>query len=229
MPSSEPAPVSDSRKTKRSEKLSQRREDRAKRKSQPVNKGAGRNVWIAAIGAAVIGVLAIGIFAISSGDDGSNTTASGGTASSSDGRFPIIPYQRPDKIGTEEIDFTELLGTGQPVVLNFWAGQCPPCRAEMPAFQNVHDTYGEDFLLVGVDVGPYIGLGSRDSALNLLSELGITYPAAGAQDARAVQDYNVLSMPTTIFYDGEGVEVARQVGLLQEDVLLARVQEIVGA
>jgi thiol-disulfide isomerase/thioredoxin len=37
------------------------------------------------------------------------------------------------------------------VALNFWAGQCPPCRAEMPAFQRVYDRHSDDFLLVGVD------------------------------------------------------------------------------
>jgi len=226
--------VSESRKTKRAERLAQRREERAQHKTGSTNKGPGRNVWLAAIGAVVIGVVAVGIFAFGSGDQETNTAAAGGTntdtSASSDGNFPVIAYPAGiEDLGPDQLDFTELLGTGEPVVLNFWAGQCPPCRAEMPAFQNVYDTYGEDFLLVGVDIGPFIGLGTRQSAIDLLVELGITYPTAYSVDARAMQDFNILSMPTTVFYDGEGIEVGRASGLLTEDALEARVRDLVNA
>ena len=46
-------------------------------------------------------------------------------------------------------------------------------RAEMPAFQRVYDTYGADFLLLGVDVGPFLGLGTNQSAIDLLAELDL--------------------------------------------------------
>ena len=206
-----------------------RKARRANRKSGSSGSGVGRNVWLAVIAAAVIGVVAIGIFAFSSGDqEPAATTAAAGTSTSTSGDFPLVAYQGADVLGASELDFTELLGTGTPVVLNFWAGQCPPCRAEMPAFQNVYDTYSDDFLLVGVDIGPFIGLGTRQSAIDLLAELGITYPAAGAETAQAVQDYNVLGMPTTVFYDGEGAEVSRQTGLLTEQALESRVRELIG-
>jgi len=228
--------VPESRKAKRAERLEQRREERAQRKSGASSNGVGRNVWLAAIAAAVIGVVAIGIFAFSSGGQETNATASSenGTATStstdSDGNFPIIAY--PEGIaalGPNELEFTELLGTGKPVVLNFWAGQCPPCRAEMPAFQSVYDTYSDDFLLVGVDIGPFIGLGTRQSAIDLLVDLDITYPTAYSVDARAMQDFNVLGMPTTVFYDGDGVEVNRHTGLLTEQALEENVRALVGA
>jgi cytochrome c biogenesis protein CcmG/thiol:disulfide interchange protein DsbE len=228
--------VPESRKAKRAERLEQRREERAQRKPGASSNGVGRNVWLAAIAAAVIGVVAIGIFAFSSGDQETNTTASSenGTAAStstdSDGNFPIIAYpQAIAELGADQLEFTELLGTGKPVVLNFWAGQCPPCRAEMPAFQRVYDTHSEDFLLVGVDIGPFIGLGSRQSAIDLLAELEVTYPTAYSVDARAMQDFNVLGMPTTVFYDGDGVETGRHTGLLTEQALEARVQDLIGA
>jgi len=62
--------VPESRKAKRAERLEQRREERAQRKSGASSNGVGRNVWLAAIAAAVIGVVAIGIFAFSSGGQG---------------------------------------------------------------------------------------------------------------------------------------------------------------
>jgi thiol-disulfide isomerase/thioredoxin len=225
--------VSESHKSKRAQRRAQRREERDKRTAKSSSKGAGRPIWLAAIGAAVIGIVAIGIFSFGlSGQDATTTAGAGANSrdSSTAGRFPIVAYPRGiPAIGSPQRDFTELLGTGQPVVLNFWAGQCPPCRAEMPAFQSVYDTHGDDFLLVGVDVGPFIGLGTTQSAIDLLAELGITYPTARALDARAVQDHNILSMPTTIFYDGEGVEVARQSGVLSEDMLGTRVRDLIEA
>jgi len=151
------------------------------------------------------------------------------TESAPAGRFPIVAYQGADLLGGEELDFTDLLGRGTPVVLNFWAGQCPPCRAEMPAFQRVYDRYKDDVLLVGVDIGPFIGLGSHDDARALLAELGITYPAAYAVDDRAVHDYAIVGMPTTVFYTADGTEHSRHNGLMTEQQFEQAVQQIVAA
>ncbi len=220
--------MSKARQERRSERKAQRRDERSQRKAQGT--GGRRNLWLALGGALAIGVVLVGAVAVGfGGDDTAPTTAATTSSTSTSGEFPIVAYQGAATLGASRLDFTELLGTGTPVVLNFWAGQCPPCRAEMPAFQSVYDTYSDDFLLVGVDIGPYIGLGSRESAIDLLAELGITYPAAGAEDARAVADYNVLGMPTTIFFDGDGVEVERVTGILTEDALEANVRELVEA
>src|SRR5690554_2963017 len=59
--------------------------------------------------------------------------------------FRIVVQQGEERIGTGEIPFSSVTGQGKPVVLNFWAGLCPPCRAEMPAFQRMHDELGEQF------------------------------------------------------------------------------------
>ena len=192
--------------------------------------GSHRGRWLAVVGALAVGVVLVGAVAIGLGQsDRTGNGHSGRTAPAPTvgDAFPIVAYQGADILGAEELDFSELLGFGTPVVLNFWAGQCPPCRAEMPAFQRVYDKYAGGFLLVGVDIGPFIGLGSHESARELLAELGITYPAAYAVDARAVRDNDVLGMPTTIFYDGGGTEVGRHTGLLTEEALESRVRELV--
>ncbi len=153
----------------------------------------------------------------------------GNDGSAATGSFPIVAYQGAERLGAEELNFTQLLGRGTPVALNFWAGQCPPCRAEMPAFQRVFDRHSDEFLLVGVDIGPFIGLGSHDDARTLLAELDVTYPTAYAVDERAVRDYNVVGMPTTIFYTGDGQEHSRHSGLMTEEQFEATVEEIVAA
>ncbi|MDQ3691536.1 MAG: TlpA family protein disulfide reductase [Chloroflexota bacterium] len=154
---------------------------------------------------------------------------SGLPTNGSSGEFPIVAYQGAELLGAEELDFTGLLDDGRPVALNLWAGLCPPCRAEMPAFQNVYERHSSEFLLIGVDIGPFIGLGSNDDARALLAELGITYPAAFALDARAVRDYNIVSMPTTVFYTADGLEHSRHSGLMTEEQFEAAVEEIVSA
>lgn len=198
-------------------------------------------VGILAVGAVLAGAVAVGLnqpepaatgrdtSTVADATAGADATPAPDAVAASDGSFPIVAYRGADALGAEELDFSQLLGTGTPVVLNFWAGQCPPCRAEMPAFQAVYDRYAGEFLLVGVDIGPFIGLGTRESAIELLDELDISYPTAYAIDARAVQDNDVLGMPTTIFYDGAGEVVARHTGLLTEDAFEARVREAIGA
>ena len=60
------------------------------------------------------------------------------------------------------------------VVLNFWFPSCPPCRAEMPEFQRFYDEYNDRVTLIGIDIGPFMRLGTHRDAENLLRELGIT-------------------------------------------------------
>jgi thiol-disulfide isomerase/thioredoxin len=114
---------------------------------------------------------------------------------------------------------------GKPVVLNFWAGLCPPCRAEMPDFQALHQQYGDRLTILGLDVGPFTGLGSVDQGKALIAELGITYPTASTQDTTVVGRYNVLGMPTTVFITNTGKVFRTWTGYLskaQMDDLLQR-------
>ena len=67
-------------------------------------------------------------------------------------------------------------------MLNFWAGLCPPCRAEMPQFQVFYEEFKDQIQLVGIDIGVFTGLGYRNAAAALLRELGVTYPAGWTED-----------------------------------------------
>ncbi len=140
--------------------------------------------------------------------------------------FGIVAYQGDDLLGGHETTFANVFAHGKPVVLNFWAGLCPPCRAEMPAFQRVADEYAGKVIFVGVDVSPYIGLGSHDDARRLLDELGIDYPAVYAVDASPLQLYQVQGMPTTLFLTADGRLAHKQSGLLLETQLRTLVEAL---
>lgn len=130
--------------------------------------------------------------------------------------FPMEVYAGEAVIGGPSVDLYAVLDQDKPVVLNFWAGLCPPCRAEMPAFQRLYDEYGDKFIMLGVDVGPYVGLGTRQDALDFLEEFGITYPTARSLTFQPLEDYGVHGMPTTVFIGSNGDIFSSHVGLLPE-------------
>ncbi len=69
-------------------------------------------------------------------------------------------------------------------------------------------------LVVGVDIGPFVGLGSEKDARALLDELKITFPAGTTSDVSVMQDYRVLGTPTTLFVKPDGEIIQRWTGRL---------------
>ncbi len=172
---------------------------RSRRRSE-----ASRGVYVVSgVAVAVVALVGLVLFQVSQG---------AGTASD----FEFSVYQGEDLLGGTNVNFGDLLDGPKPVVLNFWAGSCPPCRAEMPALQRVYDKHGEDIIFVGLDVGIFTGLGTRATGLALLDELDITYPAGAPPSRTPVVNYSVVSMPTTIFFGADGDIFRRWDGAIQE-------------
>ena len=134
--------------------------------------------------------------------------------------FKISLYQGQEELGAEELSLSDL--HGKPFVLNYWAGLCPPCRAEMPEFQEFRDEYEGRVTLVGVDMGKFLGLGSKEDARKLLGELGVTYAAGFTDDPGVVESHRVLGLPTTIFVAADGTLHKKWDGVLN----LAKLSEI---
>ena len=131
--------------------------------------------------------------------------------------FSFTLYQGEDKLGAKTLDFSQL--QGRPIVLNFWAGLCPPCRAEMPDLQRFYDESKDDVLLLGIDVGQFTGLGNKGDAQDLLRELGVTYPTGFTDDGSIMRKYEVLGMPTTVFIDSNGEIFENWTGALNRNTL----------
>jgi thiol-disulfide isomerase/thioredoxin len=143
--------------------------------------------------------------------------------------FAINVYQGEDVLGGPSVMFSEVLGQGRPVVLNLWAGLCPVCRNEMPALQDAYEMYSDSAVFLGIDVGPFVGLGSKTDALALLEDLAISYPTGGTPDAAILKDYEVLGTPATYFVSPSGEVVGRWNGLLDDDQLREKVEELIEA
>ena len=117
--------------------------------------------------------------------------------------FQFTLYQGDEVLGGNEMMLSDL--RGKPVVLNFWAGLCPPCRLEMPDFQQFYDEFSDRITLLGLDVGPFlIGLGTTQDAKDLLKELDVSYPAGYPANDNAPRDYEVVGMPCTFFITADG-------------------------
>jgi thiol-disulfide isomerase/thioredoxin len=146
----------------------------------------------------------------------SSSSTAGGTLDAAY-NFPFTLYQGESELGGSDLNLADL--GGKPVVLNFWAGLCPPCRAEMPDLQLFYEEFKDDVTLIGIDIGQYLGLGNQTDAQNLLNDLGVTYPAGFTNDDRVIRLYEVFGMPTTVFITSKG-EIFRQWGgLLNLEVL----------
>ena len=143
--------------------------------------------------------------------------------------FPIAVYQGAEIVGGQEVSFSEVLGQGKPVVLNLWAGLCPPCRLEMPDFQEVSTKFGDEVILFGLDVGPFTNLGSSEDGERLVQDLGVTYPVGTTSDAGVIKAYGLIGMPTTYFVKPNGEILRQWTGLLTEEKLTELVQELLAA
>ena len=178
--------------------------------------------WLSGLGgAAVVGIVAAIALTLALGSSDSTLSGAATETNSQSGDqvpdFSFTLFQGEDVLGSDKVNIADL--RGKPIVLNFWAGLCPPCRAEMPDLQRFYDDFQGRVTLVGIDVGQFTGLGSRNDARNLLKELGITYPAGFTNDRGVIRDYQVLSMPTTVFINAEGKVFQKWSGALTQKIL----------
>src|SRR5699024_4051327 len=96
---------------------------------------------------------------------------------------------------------------GKPVVVNFWASWCPPCRREMPMLQTASVDYRGKVAFIGIDIED-----SPDAARRAARAAGLSYTLL--EDARglAASAFRVVNLPTTVFIAADGTVTLRHTG-----------------
>jgi thiol-disulfide isomerase/thioredoxin len=101
--------------------------------------------------------------------------------------------------------------SGRPVILNFWASWCVPCKEEMPALQRAYEKYRDEGLVV-------LGMNQTfvddlDAARDFVNELALTFPNVRDDIGTTSEGlYQVLGLPTSVFISPDGKIVHKQIG-----------------
>ena len=144
------------------------------------------------------------------------------TESNPDAAEPVPDFTMTDRDGGE-VRLSDFFGT--PVVVNFWASWCPPCKGEMPHFQEAFGAYGGEIAFLMVDLTD----GQRETvetAEAFLAENGYTFPAYFDTALEGAYTYGVKSIPMTLFLRADGALSAYQIGALERETLFSQLDAL---
>lgn len=115
---------------------------------------------------------------------------------------------------------------GKPVVLNFWASWCGPCKSEMPVFDLVAAEFGDrlNFMMVNLTDG---GRETEEGARGFIEGAGYSFPVFFDTLLEGASAYSVRSIPVTYFIDAEGNVLAYSAGIMDEESLRSGIDMII--
>ncbi|MBE6616900.1 MAG: TlpA family protein disulfide reductase [Ruminococcaceae bacterium] len=114
---------------------------------------------------------------------------------------------------------------GKPIIVNFWATWCGPCKNEMPYFQNMYEKYGDQVAFVMVNATD----GDRDTVEKVkefVADNGYTFPVYCDTELDGVYTYGVYAFPSTLIINADGSLYTGHVGALTQSQLESTIQKI---
>lgn len=110
---------------------------------------------------------------------------------------------------------------GEVVFINFWATWCPPCRAEMPEIEAVHQEYKDKGVVVlGVDISE-----PASTVRQYIQQGGFSWTIVLDSIGEVARDYQIAAIPTSFFIDQEGIIRAVNIGAMTKRAMEAKLAE----
>jgi thiol-disulfide isomerase/thioredoxin len=154
-------------------------------------------ILVAWVAAAVAAIVVAGVV-LAGGNGGSEpipVADPAGAEAPQGGSGDIVEASGTDPVTGEPVSLQDF--EGKPVVLNFWASWCPPCREELPVLSELAEAHPE-VAVVGVNFQD-----SASGARELQRELGFTFPSIADPQGELGAELGIQGMPTTYFLDAE--------------------------
>jgi len=104
--------------------------------------------------------------------------------------------------------------TGKPLIINFWATWCPPCKEEMPLLQEFSRVNQESVAVIGINV-----MESNAVVKEYVQTNKISFTILLDSDGRVQEAYRILGLPTTYFVDENKILRAQHIGVLDRELL----------
>lgn len=116
---------------------------------------------------------------------------------------------------------------GKPIVVNFWATWCGPCKSELPAFDNAYAAYQDEitFLMVNMTDGYSETVAGTKQ---FIEENDYSFPVCFDTSYEAYQAYGVTAIPMTLFIDADGNLISSELGAMSESAFTGYLQEYYG-
>lgn len=132
---------------------------------------------------------------------------------------PLVGRLAPDftlpTLDGGEITLSDLRGS--PVLINFWASWCPPCRLEMPELVRIYEAHkDEDFVILGVDLTFQDAIADVEA---FVEEFNMTFPVLLDKTGEVGRAYRLLGIPMSVFVDRQGIIRRIHIGLMTGDQL----------
>lgn len=105
---------------------------------------------------------------------------------------------------------------GKPVLLNFWASWCEPCKTEAPELVNLYKEYSDKIEILAINV---TASDTIENAKSFADEYGFTFPVLLDEHAVTAKKYKVRPIPTTFFVNKEGLIIDIVVGPLNKNLI----------
>lgn len=117
---------------------------------------------------------------------------------------------------------------GKPIVINFWATWCGPCKVELPTFESAYAEYGEEvtFIMLNLTDGYQETV---EGVKEFVADGGYTFPVYYDTELDGANTYGAYSIPMTVFINADGAITYTKVGIISESALTKNIEALLAA